>query len=153
MEKIRVGFSSTLSGKYSLQGTNSFNGIKLWESYINSRGGILVESISKRLPVELVYYEDNSNPENIKKIYKKLITEDKVDILLGPYSSSLTLEAAKLSNHYNKTLWNYGGSSDDICGTGFNNIISSITPSSSYFIPYFNLILSIEPEIKNVASA
>ena len=126
MDKIRVGFSSTLSGKFSLQGINSFNGIKLWENYINKKGGILVESISNRLPVELVYYEDNSNSENIKKIYKKLITEDKVDILLGPYSSSLTLEAAKVSKHYNKTLWNYGGSSDDIFRTGFNLTRKSI---------------------------
>ena len=142
MDKIKVGVSATLTGKYSIQGIESFNGIKAWAEEKNSVGGIYVDKFSKKLPIELIFYDDKSITKNTENITKKLIKEHNVDILLGPYSSSLTLAAAKVSSKYNKTLWNYGGSSDEIFNNGFENIISSITPASHYFRKVIDFIIS-----------
>jgi len=140
MGKIRVGLSATLSGKYSLQGKESFNGLKLWADNLNGSGGLKLENQSKKTPVELLFYDDISDPKNTEKITKKLITEDKADIILGPYSSSLTMAAARISESFNRVLWNYGGSTDEIAESGFKKVVSAITPASRYFHPFLELI-------------
>ncbi|MGI9534170.1 MAG: amino acid ABC transporter substrate-binding protein [Thermodesulfobacteriota bacterium] len=151
MDKIRVGLSATLSGKYSLQGIESFNGILLWAEHTNRSGGIVLKNQSKQVPVELIHYDDQSNPKNTGQITRKLILEDNVDILLGPYSSNLNIAAAKISEYYNRVLWNYGGSSDEILHSGFKKIVSTITPASRYFEPFLNLILKKEKNAGPVA--
>ncbi|MGI9553778.1 MAG: amino acid ABC transporter substrate-binding protein [Thermodesulfobacteriota bacterium] len=142
MDKIRIGVSATLSGKYSLQGIASFNGLLLWAEYSNQSG---------KVPVELIHYDDKSNPENTGQITRKLILDDNVDILLGPYSSSLTIAAAKISEQYNRVLWNYGGSTDEIIRSGFKKVVSSITPASRYFEPFLNLIFIKEKNSEPLA--
>ena len=151
MDKVRIGVSATLSGKYGLQGKESFNGLNLWVENTNRSGGILFKKLSKKVPVELIYYDDKSNPENTRQITRKLIRKDKVDILLGPYSSALTIAAAKISEHHNRVLWNYGGSSDEITNSGFKKVVSSITPASRYFEPFLNFINEQDKNTKSVA--
>lgn len=151
MNKIRVGSPVTLSGKYAIQGKRSFNGLDLWVENTNRSGGVLLESHTKKIPIGLIYYDDKSNPANTRHIIKKLIFEDKVDILLGPYSSTLTIAAAETSELYNKVLWNYGGSSDEITNREFKKVISAITPASCYFEPFLNFINQRDKNIKTVA--
>ncbi len=153
MKKIQVGLPVTLSGKYSTQGKESFNGLGLWVEKVNSYGGILVGKSQKKVPVELIYHDDKSNPENTRKITKKLILEDKVDILLGPYSSTLTVASAETTDLYNRVLWNYGGSSDEVTCGRFKKIVSTITPASGYFEPFLYFIKEREKNIKPVAIA
>ena len=151
MDKVRFGVSATLSGKYSLQGIESFNGLNLWAEHTNKNGGLLSKKLSKRIPVELIFYDDKSNPENTEQITEKLIQDDKVDILLGPYSSSLTVAAAKMSDYHNRVLWNYGGSTDEIARTGFKKVVSTITPASRYFMPFLEFIYERDSNFKAVA--
>ena len=60
--------------------------------------------------------------------------------MLGPYSSSLALAAAGVSEQYNRVLWNYGGSTDELADSRFKNVVSIITPASRYFHPFLELI-------------
>lgn len=133
MNTIRFGLSATLSGRYASLGKESLRGIMLWADDINKKGGIFVSDKSKSYPVEIIYEDDNSKPENTARITRYLIEQKETDFLLGPYSSSLTLAAAEVSSEYNRTLWNYGGSSDEINQKGYKTVISSITPASKYF--------------------
>lgn len=151
MKPIRAGFSATFSGRYKLMGKESFRGIMLWAEDTNKNGGIYVKELDEKLPVELVYEDDGSEPEQTKKITEKLIIDKSVDILLGPYSSSLTRAAAEVSSRLDKTLWNYGGSSDDITGSGYKNVISSITPASEYFGGILELFRNIFPDSTRIA--
>ena len=57
--------------------------LEMWRDDVNAKGGLLGR------PVELVYYDDQSSPANVPGIYTKLITVDKVDLLLGPYAHQL----------------------------------------------------------------
>ena len=151
MKTIRLGLSATLSGNLSLQGIESFNGLKLWAEYQNSLGGIYVNELESNLPVELVFFDDQSSPEKAARIANQLIKEKKIDLLLGPYSSSLTLAFAKAAQESGRILWNYGGSTDELLEKEFSNTVTFITPASRYFDPYLSFLTPKRPEDLNIA--
>jgi branched-chain amino acid transport system substrate-binding protein len=84
---IKVGFSMALTGGVAQNGKQLLIALQLWRDDVNAKGGLLGR------PVELVYYDDQSNPNNVPGIYTKLITVDKVDLLLGPYATNMVAAA------------------------------------------------------------
>ena len=70
--------------------------LEIWRDDVNAKGGLLGR------PVELVYYDDQSNPANVPGIYTKLISVDKVDLLLGPYATNMIAPAMPLIMQQNK---------------------------------------------------
>ncbi len=153
---IRLGIPISLTGRYSIQGRESFEGLNLWVSYVNKSGGIFVKELDARLPIELIYFDDESSEANCIEITKRLISKEKVDILLGPYSSSLALAASRVAENYRKTLWNHGGSTDKIFRLGNNDkvnyVISSITPASKYMTGVIDLIRATNPSANKIAA-
>ncbi len=133
MNRLRIGFPISLSGKYSIQGTESLNGIKLWQKTVNSNSGIYVKQYGRKLPAELIYYDDQSNNEKCREVTLKLLTEDKPDLFLGPYSSGLAIAIAPITKTLDRIVWNYGGATDEITEKGYTNFINAITPSSHYY--------------------
>ena len=107
--EIRVGFSISLSGKFQLQGRQALQGLLLWQSYINAQGGIAIRPGEKRA-VRLIWYDDHSRINGAWENVVQLLRTDHVDILLGPYSSSLTTSTVEVAEEHKKILWNYGGS-------------------------------------------
>jgi branched-chain amino acid transport system substrate-binding protein len=132
MQKIRFGISISLSGRYMIQGKGSFEGLCLWVKDVNQSGGIFITKYGKRFPVELIYYDDESSVDKCQRFIERLIIDNKVDVLIGPYSSGHTLAAAPIAEKYKKILWNHGGSSDEIFQRGFTYMVSAITPASKY---------------------
>ena len=106
--EVTIGLSVSLSGKFHLQGQQALQGARLWQAYINAQGGITVQNGEKR-SVRLIWYDDRSQSSFARKNVFQLLREDKIDILLGPYSSSLTMAVAEIAEEYKKVLWNYGG--------------------------------------------
>ena len=95
---ILIGATASLEGKYaepSLMGQEAF---KLWVKEINKKGGLLGRE------VRLVLYNDKSDIELTKKLYTQLIEEDKVDLVLSPYSTPLTMAAAEVSERHSKLM-------------------------------------------------
>lgn len=84
----------SLSGAYSTQGIPAHNGYILCAEDINARGGLL------NRPVEFVIYDDQSNSQTAIELYEKLITEDNVDAVMGPYGSTLTEAVAPVTENY-----------------------------------------------------
>jgi branched-chain amino acid transport system substrate-binding protein len=70
--------------------------LEIWRDDINAKGGLLGR------PVELVIYDDQSAPANVPIIYTKLITVDKVDLLLGPYGTNFVAPAMPTIMQNNK---------------------------------------------------
>jgi branched-chain amino acid transport system substrate-binding protein len=64
--------------------------VRLWQSYVNAQGGMTVQNEKKSF-VRLIWYDDHSEISTARKNVFQLLREDKIEILLGPYSSSLTL--------------------------------------------------------------
>jgi branched-chain amino acid transport system substrate-binding protein len=78
---LRIGYSMSLSGGLAPNGRSSLLAQKIWQEDVNSRGGLLGR------PVELVYYDDQSNAGNVPALYTKLIDVDRVDIVTSPYAT------------------------------------------------------------------
>jgi branched-chain amino acid transport system substrate-binding protein len=126
---IRIGTTQSLSGQFKAFGTAQMEGLKMWVDDINARGMLLGR------PVELVHYDDHSDAARSAWLYRKLINEDKVDLLIGPYSSELTLRASDIAEEYNFPMVAAAASADAIWERGYRNIFGIDTPSSNYMDP------------------
>lgn len=91
---IRIGASLSLTGTYSALGQNQHRGYQLCAKHANEKGGVLGRK------VEFVLYDDQSQPATGVRLYEKLITEDKVDAVMGPYSSAITEAVANVTEKY-----------------------------------------------------
>jgi branched-chain amino acid transport system substrate-binding protein len=147
-EKITVGISISLSGKYRLQGEQVLRGVQLWIAHVNQKGGIYIKESARSLPVELIAYDDRSKTDRAKENVVQLIKESRVDILLGPYSSALTMAVAPLAENEKKVLWNHGGASDAICKQGWYYLVSVLSPASSYFRSLPSYLTRREPPLR-----
>jgi len=94
-DPIKVGFSIALTGAVAQNGKQLIIALELWRDDVNAHGGLLGR------PVELVYYDDQSNPANVPGIYTKLITVDKVDLLIGPYATNMAAPAVPVIMEHN----------------------------------------------------
>ncbi len=86
-DPIKVGFSMSLTGGVAPIGKQIMTAIEIWRDDVNAKGGLLGR------PVQLVYYDDQSNPANVPGIYTKLLDVDKVDLLVGPYGTGAVTPA------------------------------------------------------------
>ncbi|MFC1868430.1 amino acid ABC transporter substrate-binding protein [Thermodesulfobacteriota bacterium] len=100
-DKIVFGQALSLSGKIAMLASFlEVPAIKLWLQEVNAKGGIYVKEFGKKLPVELIRYDDKSDVDTMLKLVKKLITEDKVDFLLPPSTSAMHFAMLPLANKY-----------------------------------------------------
>jgi branched-chain amino acid transport system substrate-binding protein len=81
----------------------------------------------------LICYDDAGDGERCRTLTERLIVDDRVDILLGPYASGLTRRAAAVAEHHERVLWNHGGSTDAVYRAGYTWIVGILTPASRYF--------------------
>ena len=95
-DPIKVGFSMALTGRCRPNGKQLLLSIEIWRDDVNAKGGLLGR------PVELVYYDDQSNPSSVPGIYSKLLSVDKVDLLLGPYATNMIAPAMPVLMQANK---------------------------------------------------
>tara|TARA_B100001123_G_scaffold16435_1_gene18552 strand:+ start:2539 stop:2901 length:363 start_codon:yes stop_codon:yes gene_type:complete len=86
-DKIILGSAISLTGKYSSNGVHTQNGYNMAVERINSMGGIKVGGKSYKF--EIIYYDDESNPKRAAQLAERLIGQDGVEFMLGPYSSGL----------------------------------------------------------------
>jgi branched-chain amino acid transport system substrate-binding protein len=81
-DPIRIGFDFSQTGPLAPNGKQALLGARIWEEEVNAKGGLLGRK------VELVVYDDQSNPSNVPGIYAKLLDVDKVDMIMGPYGTN-----------------------------------------------------------------
>lgn len=128
-EPIKIGFTMPLTGAFNEFGSEQLNGLQMWEHDVNSRGALLGR------PVKLVYYDDESSSTRSSQLYEKLISEDKVDLLIGPYGSRATLKASLVAEQHNFPMVSTAASADQIWERGLKNIFGIDIPSTDYMDP------------------
>src|SRR3954470_23066034 len=84
---ITIGFGMALTGGLAANGKSALLAMQIWESDINAKGGLLGRK------VQLVYYDDQSNPSTVPGIYTKLIDVDKVDLVVSGYATNMIVPA------------------------------------------------------------
>jgi branched-chain amino acid transport system substrate-binding protein len=99
-DPIKVGFSMALTGAVAPNGKQNLLALEIWRDDVNAKGGIKGGLLGR--PVELVFYDDQSNPNNVPGIYTKLISVDKVDLLIGPYATNMIAPAMPVIMQNNK---------------------------------------------------
>src|SRR5438067_6675166 len=80
---IKIGFGMALTGGLSANGKPALLAVQIWKDDVNKRGGLLGR------PVELVYYDDQTNPATVPGIYTKLLDVDKVNLVISGYGTNL----------------------------------------------------------------
>jgi ABC-type branched-subunit amino acid transport system substrate-binding protein len=94
-KSIRIGYAVSLSG-VNAQGAavTTLPAYKLWVDDVNKKGGLMVKEFGKRIPIEVTEYDDTSNVETMLRLSERLMTQDKVDFVLPPWSTGFNLAAA-----------------------------------------------------------
>src|SRR4030042_2095860 len=95
---FKVGVVTSLSGELAFGGSVTKRGYDMWEDAINAQGGIDIGG--KKYKVKLVYADDQSTPATAAVAGERLITQEKVDFILGPYASGPTLALAPITEKY-----------------------------------------------------
>ncbi|MFG1280485.1 ABC transporter substrate-binding protein [Xanthobacter autotrophicus] len=123
-DTIKIGVNEPLTGAFAASGTYVVNGAKIAADEINAKGGVLGKKI------ELVIEDNKSNPTEAASVAEKLITSDKVPVLMGSWGSSLTLATMPKLEEYQVPMLVETSSSGKITTSG-NPFIFRISPPSS----------------------
>ena len=150
-DKILIGFTMSQTGKFNSESKEQVQGLKLWVRDVNAKGGIYVKSLGKKLPVEIKYYDDESSGDRVQQLYAQLITSDKADFLISPYSSGLTASAAIIAEQYGKIMITTGAASDSIHNKGYTHIFQIYTPASRYLTGALDMLKAADSNAKKVA--
>jgi branched-chain amino acid transport system substrate-binding protein len=100
-KNIRIGYAISLSG-VNAQGAavTTLPGYKLWVHDVNEKGGIMVKEFGKRIPIEVTEYDDTSDAETVVRLSEKLMSQDKVDFALPPWSTGFNVAVAPIYARY-----------------------------------------------------
>ena len=121
-----------------------------WAQMINERGGLWVKSEKRRLPVKFVLYDDKSDQATSIKFYERLVTVDKVDFLIGPYTSPLTFAATTVAEKYKIPMVCAEATAGAIYGRGMKWIVGIDQAGAKWSDAYFELVKH-EGKAKTVA--
>lgn len=137
-EAITLGAALSLTGKYALNGAHTKNGYDLAVSRINDRGGVKIGGKPYRL--EIRYYDDESTAARGTAIIERLIRQDSVKFLLGPYSSGLTQAILPIIERHKIPMIEANGAARDLFTKGNRYIFAVLSTSDQYLTPVIQLV-------------
>jgi branched-chain amino acid transport system substrate-binding protein len=123
---IRIGATLSLTGTYAPIGQNQHRGYQLCVKHMNEKGGVLGRKL------ELVFHDDESDPATAVRGYEKLITQDKVDLVLGPFGSPITDAAANVAEKHRMPMMTHAATRS-IFKKGRKFVFTLIPPAEAYF--------------------
>ncbi len=127
---IRLGAAVSLTGKYSSNGAFTRNGYDLAVKRINEEGGVTVEG--KPYKLEIVYYDDESTPARGAQLVERLIQQDGVKYLLGPYSSGLTEAIAPVTEKYGVPMVEANGAAVSLFRKNYRYLFAVLSTTDQY---------------------
>ncbi|WP_107770988.1 amino acid ABC transporter substrate-binding protein [Nocardioides sediminis] len=113
---INIGISLPLTGDFSEPGKGVQRGYEAWADYVNENGGLLGRD------VELTILDDQSNADRVASDYEKLINQDGVDLVFGPFSTRLVVPAAQVAQDYGFLFVEPAGAAEEVFTQGFDNL-------------------------------
>ncbi|MFQ5439457.1 MAG: amino acid ABC transporter substrate-binding protein [Paracoccaceae bacterium] len=129
-ESIVLGAAVSQSGKYSTNGQHTTNGYNLAIKLINDAGGVKIGD--KTYTLEIKYYDDESTPARGAELAERLIGQDGVKFLLGPYSSGLTKAIAPVTEKHGVPMVEANGASRSLFTNGYKNLFAVLSTSEQY---------------------
>ncbi len=149
-DTIILGSAISLTGKYSSNGIDTQNGYDLAVKVINDMGGVTVDGKSYKLAVQ--YYDDESTPARTAQLLERVINQDGVKFILGPYSSATTIAAAPITEKYQVPMIEAEGASRALFNKGYKYLFAVLSTSEQYLASAVELAAEIaEKNGKNPA--
>ena len=115
-DEIVIGISLPLTGDFSEPGKGVQRGYEAWASYVNENGGLLGRQ------VRLEILDDQSSADRVVSDYEKLISQEKVDLVFGPFSTRLVVPAATVARDYGYLFVEPAGAAEEVFDPGFDNL-------------------------------
>jgi branched-chain amino acid transport system substrate-binding protein len=140
-DTIILGSAISLTGKYSTNGVHAQNGYELAVKKINEMGGVKVGGKSYKFKV--VYYDDESTPARGAQLAERLIKQDGVKYMLGPYSSGMTKAIAPVTEKYKIPMVEAEGASRSLFTQGYRYLFAVLSTSEQYLASAISLAAEI----------
>ena len=150
-EVVKIGAAVSLTGNFSREGNLLKNGYAYWEKLVNEAGGINVAG--KKVKVQVIYYDDESKPQSSARLTEKLITEDNVSFILGPYSSGIATATAAISEKYKVITMTPMATADSLYQRGYKFIFCPAPLASTTLDPMLDMIKKLPTPPATVAIA
>ncbi len=147
--EIRVGATVAVTGAFSEEVGHFKKMMELWAETINAKGGVMLREYGKRLPLKIVVYDDTSKPPDAVRLYEKLVTEDKVHVLLGPYSSPITFASSTVAEKHQLPMIALEANASGIFRRGFKWLVGVIDDGPKWSYQYFDM-LKAEGKAKSI---
>ena len=129
-DTVYLGAAVSLTGKYTTAGEHTRRGYDLAVKTINDAGGISVSGKTYRL--EIIYYDDESTPARGAQLAERLINQDGVEFMLGPYSSGLTKAIAPVTEQYGVPMVEANGASLQLFNKGYRYLFAVLSTTEQY---------------------
>jgi branched-chain amino acid transport system substrate-binding protein len=134
---VTIGISLSLSGDFSADGSAFKQGYQLWADTVNKTGGLLGHK------VKLDIVSDASSPTQVVTNYQKLISLDHVNLTVGPFSSLLSLPAAKAVARYGYAMVEGAGGAPSVFQAGLTNLFDVSMPVKDSLVPFANWLAAL----------
>ena len=147
-DPIRIGFGMALTGGLAANGKAALVAMQIWRDDINAKGGLLGR------PVELVYYDDQSNPSTVPGLYTKLLDVDHVDLVIGGYATNMLAPAMPVVMQHGKVFIGLLGlavNSEFHYPKYFAMIPSGSNPKVDFSRGFFDVAMAQTPKPQTVA--
>ena len=146
---IKLGCAISFTGAESRTGKLYRDSYDMAVEQVNKKGGVKVGT--HKYQMKIVYYDDKSDPTESSKLVEKLISEDKVNFLLGPYSSGITIPDSLIAERYKVPMIEGGGASGKIFSRGNKYIFGTLPPAGQYFKSTLEMLKTFSPAPKTIA--
>ncbi len=140
-DTIILGSALSITGKYSSNGIDTQNGYELAVKKINEMGGVKVGGKSYKLKIQ--YYDDESTPARTAQLLERLIEQDGVKFILGPYSSATTIAAAPVTEKYKVPMIEAEGASRALFNKGYKYLFAVLSTSEQYLASAVDLAAEV----------
>ena len=137
-DSIILGAAVSLTGKYSTNGKHTKNGYDLAAKRINEMGGVTVNG--KSYKIKIVYYDDESTPARAAQLAERLIQQDGVKFMLGPYSSGLTKAMAPVTERHKIPMIEANGASRSLFTKGYRYLFALLSSADQYLASAVDLL-------------
>jgi branched-chain amino acid transport system substrate-binding protein len=145
---ILFGAPLGLTGSLTKESTLTQQGYDLWVEWINQQGGINIDGVKH--PVKIKYYDDTSSANQSAVLMQKLITEDKVNFLLGPYGSAATATDAAIAEQNQVPMVEANGAAQAIFNQGYKYTFGVLSPANKYLQGVVDLAATLSPKPSSI---
>jgi branched-chain amino acid transport system substrate-binding protein len=148
-DTINFGAALSLTGRFSREGRLTQQGYDLWVDYVNSHGGMKVGN--KTYKVAIRYYDDETNEQTAARLVEKLIAEDHINFILGPYGSAASFSTAAVVDRHKIPMVEGNGPAAAIFNQGYHYIFAVLAPANRYLEGVLTMAEDLKPKPHTVA--